>query len=72
MPLCLGCTQEDIKAAFGTPDHVSTQMKNGRPSIFKYEDIEFHFDHRHGHRLWLIYSEAPDGTPRINVHEKSA
>jgi hypothetical protein len=45
--------------------------KNGRPLIFKYADIEFHFDHRRDHRLFLIHSEGPDLEVQVDIHEPS-
>ncbi len=66
-PLRLGVSQNEVAAAFGPPDDVSNELKKGRPLIFKYADIEFHFDHRFGHRLFLIYSEGDGREPRISV-----
>ncbi|MBS0632850.1 MAG: hypothetical protein JSS11_13120 [Verrucomicrobia bacterium] len=65
-PLSLGTSQDDIVAIFGTPDQTS-EKKKGRPAIFKYLDIEFHFNPKQGHRLWLIYSENEDSSSRIVI-----
>ena len=57
-PFLLGkTTQENIIAEFGYPDTTSTMKKNGRPLIFKYEDIEFHFDSENEFALYLVYSD---------------
>ena len=59
-PIKFGISQDEVLEKFGDPDAVSIAEKNGRPLILKYEDIEFHFDDRHGHRLFLIYSDDLD------------
>ena len=56
-PIELGMSQDDVISIFGKPDDTSTAVKNERPLIFKYQDIEFHFDERYGHTLFLIYSD---------------
>jgi hypothetical protein len=66
-PLALGATQEEITATFGAPDRSSAEKKNGKPVTFKYADIEFHFDHQSGHRLFLIYGEREDGTSLVTI-----
>jgi len=53
-PVKFGMTQEEIIAEFGQPTDVSTEK---RPLIFKYADIEFHFDRRNDYRLYLVYSD---------------
>ena len=60
-PFKLGkTTQENIIAEFGQPDMVSTIKKNGRPLIFKYDDIEFHFDRQNEFVLYLVYSDEAE------------
>lgn len=56
-PLNFGMSQEDVISIFGQPDATSTMIKNNHPLIFKYQDIEFHFDECHNHTLFLIYSD---------------
>ena len=59
-PIKLGMTQDNIIAKFGQPDNVSTQKKDGKPLIFKYYDVEFHFDERNNHTLFLMYSDESE------------
>jgi hypothetical protein len=66
-PLRLGMTQEDLRAVFGEPDDMSSDSIKGRPLIFKYDDIEFHFDDRYGHKLFLIFSENEDNGVKLNI-----
>lgn len=56
-PVTFGMSQEEIISIFGQPCKTSTMEKNNRPLILKYQDIEFHFDERFGHTLFLIYSD---------------
>ncbi len=59
----LGMTREDLRQLFGEPDDTAKGFRK-RPlsGIWKYGEIEFHFDF--DGRLFLIYTEAPDGEPR--------
>ena len=57
-PLRFGMPQEEVAAALGRPDAVSTMEWDGRPLILKYADIEFHFDERRHRGLFLIYSDS--------------
>lgn len=66
-PLRMGMSQEEVMATFGPPDEVTTEKK-GRPLIFKYEDIEFHFDPTRGHALWLVYSDE-GGRVKLSIPE---
>lgn len=59
-PLRFGMTQEEVMKEFGKPDTTSTEIRNGRPLIFKYHDIEFHFDERENHTLFLVYSDETE------------
>ena len=53
-PVKFGMTQEEIIAEFGQPTDISTEKK---PLIFKYADIEFHFNKRNNYKLYLVYSD---------------
>lgn len=68
-PLRFGASQKDVTALFGSPDDVSFS-KRGRPVIFKYADIEFHFDYQQGHRLFLVYAEDKEGEPCLSIMEE--
>lgn len=59
-PLWFGMTQEHVISEFGKPDATSSEIRNGRPLIFKYHDIEFHFDERYSHTLFLVFSEETE------------
>lgn len=56
-PLKFGMTQEEVMEIFGKPDAVSTMKSDGKPLIFKYYDIELHFDRKSPHGLHLVYSD---------------
>ena len=53
-PVKFGMTQEEIISMFGQPTDVSTEKKT---LIFKYTDIEFHFDKQNDYKLFLVYSD---------------
>ena len=56
-PLKFGMLQDEVIEIFGNPDDVSTMGSGGKPLIFKYCDIELHFDRKAPHGLYLIYSD---------------
>jgi hypothetical protein len=56
-PLSLGANREEVKSAFGVPPTWSTESACERAAIWKYGDIEFHFDND---RLWLIFADDFD------------
>ena len=56
-PLKFGMTQEEVMEIFGKPDAVSTMKSDGKPLIFKYHNIELHFDRKAPHGLYLVYSD---------------
>lgn len=56
-PLWFGMSQEELKRVLGQPDDMSSEVVKGNHLIFKYADIEFHFDERFGHKLFLVFSE---------------
>jgi hypothetical protein len=68
-PLNFGATREALIAMFGPPDLTSVVTRNRRWSILKYSDIEFHFDHQSGSRLFLIYGERDDGSPLVALRD---
>lgn len=64
-PLQLGMTRDEIRVLFGEPDDASISLRRRNPlvGIWKFGQIEFHFDAEG--RLWLIYTEQKDGlSPR--------
>lgn len=66
-PLVIGSSLEEVRDLFGAPDRVSSVTKKGKPTILKYADIEFHFDHQKDHRLSLVFSEREDGSATIAI-----
>ncbi len=63
-PVGLGSTRDELRYHFGEPDHVGGASRKQRvPSIWKYDEFEFHFDDEG--RVWLIYTEGQDGQPRV-------
>jgi len=70
-PVRLGLTREKIKALFGEPDAVGgTSRKYRTPSVWKYGELEFHFDSRSTDVLWLIYSETPEGHVDVSISRR--
>jgi hypothetical protein len=61
MKVYLGMSWKEVKEILGDPDDYAIFRKG---AIYKYYDIEFHFTNRfESGILYLIYSEAKDGTP---------
>jgi hypothetical protein len=66
-PVRLGMTRDQLKATLGEPDDVGgTSRKQRTPLIWKYDELEFHFEHGSDGSLWLIYSEV-DNVPAISI-----
>ncbi len=58
-PVRLGMTRDELKALLGEPDAVGgTSRKHRTPSIWKYDELEFHFGQESDGSLWLIYREV--------------
>jgi hypothetical protein len=58
-PVQLGMTRDELNAILGEPDDVSTMSRKERvPAIWKYDDLEFHFEHGSNGTLWLIFREV--------------
>jgi len=53
-PLEFGMTYSDITSIFGEPDDTSTENP---PLIYKYLDIELHFNKQDSYKLFLVYSD---------------
>jgi hypothetical protein len=66
-PVRLGMTRDELKAILGEPDNVGgTTRKHPTPAIWKYNDVEFHFELGSHGKLWLIYREF-DNLPQISI-----
>jgi len=60
-PLHLGMSRDELRKLFGDPEDTSTgSRKHPTPAIWKYGDLEFHFDRASEGRLCLIYMERDD------------
>lgn len=58
----VGMTREEVVAALGPPDDTGgTSRKYRTPAIYKYGDIELHFEPWNTGRLLRAYTEDPDG-----------
>ena len=66
-PVRLGMSRDDLRMLFGDPDDTGgTSRKHPTPAIWKYGDLEFHFDFKSDDRLCLIYMERDD-IPKISI-----
>ena len=69
-PLRFGISQDKVIEIFGNPDVVSTMKSDGKPLIFKYNDIELHFDRNAPHGLYLVYSDDEIELSITDHHEE--
>jgi hypothetical protein len=59
--ISIGMTREEVVEALGPPDDVGgTSRKYRTPSIYKYGDIELHFEPWKSGRLVMAYTEDED------------
>ncbi len=64
----LGMTREEMRAALGEPDDCDNGSRRRKlPVVYKYSDIELHFDEGHDGRLWLVYLEDKDNNDQPHV-----
>ncbi len=62
----LGISRRELQIALGDPDDVGgTSRRHPRPAIWRYEQVEFHFDDDDA--LRLIYAEGPDGVVALAI-----
>jgi hypothetical protein len=55
-------TRQEVVAALGPPDDVGgTSRKYRDPCVYKYGEVEVHFEQGRGGRLVLVYRETADG-----------
>jgi hypothetical protein len=60
-------TRDELKAILGEPDDVGgTSRRYPKPAIWKYDELEFHFEQEPDGRLWLISSEVDD-VPQVSI-----
>jgi hypothetical protein len=65
----LGATRDEIRQLLGEPhDTGGTSRRHPTPSIWKYEEIEYHFGL--DGRVCLIYTEDSDGEPHVIAERK--
>lgn len=64
VPTELGVTRQELVRLLGQPTDTSVScFASGQPMIWKYGDIEYHFDE--SERVWLIYTEDKNGDPHV-------
>ena len=57
--LRIGMTREEVVAVLGKPDDVSVLSRGQRlPAIYKYGEIELHFEPGNVGRLYMAYTEV--------------
>lgn len=55
----IGMTRDEVVAVLGEPEDVSTPSRKHRiPAIYKYGDIELHFEPENSGKLGLVYKEV--------------
>ena len=63
-PVGLGATRDELRQLLGEPTDSSVPSRRERePGIWKYREIEYHFDN--DGRVFLIYTEDEDRNPRV-------
>jgi len=69
-PVSLGMSRPQVQSFLGSPEDVGgASRKHREPSIWKYGDIELHFDHSED-ELWLIHLDdfvVPSGGNSIRL-----
>ncbi|MEX2214614.1 MAG: hypothetical protein WD768_10825 [Phycisphaeraceae bacterium] len=66
----LGLTRDELRNLLGNPTDRSVPPRRRRESmIWKYGEIEYHFGL--DGKVWLIYTESPDGTPQVLAQSAS-
>ena len=67
-PVHLGMSRDELRATFGEPDDVGVMSREQPiPLIWKYEDIEFHFDGTAPGVLFLIFSDDSTGYVKLSI-----
>jgi hypothetical protein len=70
-PLELGQTRKEIEDFLGTPDDTSVPPRNKRlPQIFKYEEMELHFENGIEGGLHLIFEHSKDGYVSTSIKKQ--
>ena len=63
-----GLTREELIEYLDVPDTVgATSRKRKTPEIYKYDELEFHFDDQEDGRVWLIYQDDLDGNVVVSL-----
>jgi hypothetical protein len=63
-PVGLGATRDELQRLLGEPTDTSDLTRSQRePMIWRYGEVEYHFGA--DGRVWLVYTEDADGTPRV-------
>jgi hypothetical protein len=63
-PIGLGATRHELRRLLGEPTDTSVPTRSHpEPMIWKYGDIEYHFNDNG--RVWLVYSEDAEHNPQI-------
>ena len=67
-PLRLGATRAEVHRLLGEPDDTGgTSRRQRLPLIWRYGEVEFHFEPGGNGGLWLIYRESVDGEPVLSL-----
>jgi len=72
-PVQIGSSRDAVERAFGSPDDRDARARTDETArIWKYGDIEFHFDGRGADAsLWLIHADSfvlvPQGGPKVDL-----
>ena len=53
-PIGIGSSASEVMAFFGEPEAKSSSSRKRKPDLWKYVDVEIHFDHDANFCIWLI------------------
>ena len=62
----IGMRKNQVVDILGEPDDISIYKRN-RPFVYKYKDVELHFDKGENPKLWMIYAEDENHNPIFSL-----
>ena len=66
--LRIGMSREQVKQAVGEPSHTDWQSKrHPEARVWRYGELELHFESPRWGRLWMIYAEEDNRDIRVRI-----